>query len=59
MPKPSKTALSEDGDQACGLGSVKNFTISDVVLPPDVQDAAQTTHVKRVELLFLRSVHRP
>ena len=51
VSNPSKLGLDDGGLYAGGLSLIKDLQIGDVVLPPDSQDGAESSHVK--ELLFL------
>ena len=51
MSNTSKLSLDDDGLYAGGLSLIEDLQIGDVVLPPDSQDGAESSHV--VELQFL------
>ena len=59
VSNPSKLGLDNGGLYAGGLSLIEDLQIGDVVLPPDSQDGAESSHVKELQFLDMPAIQCP
>ena len=59
MTSPSQPGALEDGVDALHLSPVEDLGVQDLVLPSDVDQPPEASHVKRIELLCVPAVNSP
>ena len=59
MPQPAHASLLQQCVHAGDSSSPQDAVVCDFVLPGDVQNATETAHVERIELLFLSGSQGP
>ena len=53
MTSPSQLGALEDGVDALHLSPVKNLCVWDLVLPPDVEQPPEASHMEGTEMLCM------
>ena len=59
MSNSLKLGLDNGGLYAGGLSLIEDLQISDVVLPPDSQDGAESSHVEELQFLDMPAIQCP
>ena len=59
VSNPSKFGLDDGGLYAGGLSLIEDLQIGDVVLPPDSQDGAESSHVEELQFLDVPTIQSP
>ena len=59
VSNPSKLGLDNGGLYDGGLSLIEDLQISDVVLPPDSQDGAESLHVEELQFLDMLAIQCP
>ena len=59
VSNPSNLGLDDGGLYAGGLSLIEELHIGDVVLPPDSQDGAESSHVEELQFLDMPAIKCP
>ena len=59
VSNPSKLGLNDGGLYAGGLSLIEDHQIGDVVLPPDSQNGAKSSHVEELQFLDMPAIQCP